>query len=324
MTAPETPKAPGPCPTDEELAAFLDGMLPAAERARITAHLADCESCFEVFAGAIHFQQEAAGIEGGDRTVLPFVPRKTKLLRPWWWGSLAAVALLSIGLAFAGYRWYYAEPAVTVAELVETLEGNPELAKHLDLQVFRGPHEGGTVLPGPPAFMVGVYLVDLRVSFAVGQADTAANVLREICGFLKQIPFGEPDANQCGQDVLTLDRDGSPQTRRRIADAWRSKEADLDETLVPPIFAFGKWTEAGRLAAATRTPDFFASWRNRRFLRALLKDRAAIDEEDVPLLEKIRAVWERGRLQEPDYQVLAESFEEIIRTYRSKAEASDP
>jgi hypothetical protein len=49
-----------PCPTDEEIAAFLDGGLAAGERARITAHLAGCESCFEVFAGAAGVLAEQA------------------------------------------------------------------------------------------------------------------------------------------------------------------------------------------------------------------------------------------------------------------------
>jgi predicted anti-sigma-YlaC factor YlaD len=42
----------GSCPTEEEIAVFLDGMVAAGERRRILAHLARCESCYEVFAGA--------------------------------------------------------------------------------------------------------------------------------------------------------------------------------------------------------------------------------------------------------------------------------
>ena len=170
--------------------------------------------------------------------------------------------------------------------------------------------------------MVGDRLVELQLSLAQGHADTAATLLRGMNGYLKQIP-GDKDAEQCIKDARALESDGSPETRRRVAETWLTREKELDEFL-GTAFNFGKWTEAGRLAAATRTPDFFESWRNRRFLRALLKDRAAMDEEVVPLLEKIRAVWERGRLQEPDYRMLAESFEEIIRNYRSKAEVSDP
>jgi hypothetical protein len=321
MAAPYDPKALGPCPSDEELAAFLDGMLPAAERARITAHLADCESCFEVFASAVHFQQEAAGREGGDRKVLPFAPKRQVLLRPWWWGSLAAAALVAVGLGIGGYRWYFGEPAATVADLMAPLAGRPGLADHLDLSVLRGTQPQGGILPGPAEFMAGDRLVELQVSLALGQSGTAANVLREMSGYLKQT-FSRVDQEQCLQDALTLYHDGSPQTLRRIAEAWSAKEAKLDADL-PSTFAFGKWAEAGRLAAATQTPDFFASWRNRRFLRALLKDSDAMDKEAFQALERIRAVWDRGGLQDEDYKTLAETFAQIIRLYRMQASSAD-
>jgi hypothetical protein len=42
----------GSCPTEEEIAAFFDCMAATGERRRIVAHLARCESCYEVFAGA--------------------------------------------------------------------------------------------------------------------------------------------------------------------------------------------------------------------------------------------------------------------------------
>ena len=39
----------------EELAAFLDGMLPPAERKRVVRHLAACEDCYWVFRESLGF-----------------------------------------------------------------------------------------------------------------------------------------------------------------------------------------------------------------------------------------------------------------------------
>jgi putative zinc finger protein len=46
------------CPDLEDVAAFLDGTLPAERRAAMIEHLASCESCYELFAGAARFQAE--------------------------------------------------------------------------------------------------------------------------------------------------------------------------------------------------------------------------------------------------------------------------
>jgi len=49
------------CPDDEELAAFLDGILPPAERARVVRHLAGCEDCYWVFVESLLFLTHGEG-----------------------------------------------------------------------------------------------------------------------------------------------------------------------------------------------------------------------------------------------------------------------
>src|SRR3954452_4585329 len=104
MAAFETSTAQSSCPSDEELAAFLDGVLSASDRVRITAHLADCESCYEIFAGAVHFQQDVPALEQKGRVVT--FPSKDGGggIRKRWWIPAAAAAVLAVGLSFAGYR----------------------------------------------------------------------------------------------------------------------------------------------------------------------------------------------------------------------------
>src|SRR5690349_13654604 len=86
MTAPstDTHSSMDACPPLEDIAAFLDGItLSPEERARITEHLARCESCYEVFAGAVHFQEEegdssAEDTDGGGVLPFPLVEEKKR------------------------------------------------------------------------------------------------------------------------------------------------------------------------------------------------------------------------------------------------------
>jgi len=108
MAAPETPIAPGPCPTDEEIAAFLDGTLTAKERAQVVAHLATCKSCYEIFAGAAEFALEAGETAAppDPGTVIPFPGgRRPAVSRPrLWWLGAAAAAVVALGIGIPVYR----------------------------------------------------------------------------------------------------------------------------------------------------------------------------------------------------------------------------
>jgi predicted anti-sigma-YlaC factor YlaD len=119
MSVTEIPTAQGHCPTDEELAAFLDGMLSESERARVVAHLADCESCYEIFAGVVHFQQDSASLEQ-EGTVVPFPSKKDGegARSGRWWIPAAAAAVLAVGVGFAGYQAFVAPPEIAVKNLM--------------------------------------------------------------------------------------------------------------------------------------------------------------------------------------------------------------
>jgi anti-sigma factor RsiW len=104
------------CPSLEELAAFLDGRLTGEERAGVVEHLADCESCYTVFAEAAHFQQNSAPAAEGV-IPFPFAGKKSDLTRrrpPLRWLPLAAAVLLAVGGAFV-YRYLTAMPKMEVA-----------------------------------------------------------------------------------------------------------------------------------------------------------------------------------------------------------------
>src|SRR5262245_31221058 len=100
----------------EDLAAYIEGKLSSAERAAITAHLADCDECFQVFAEAVRVGQEeedvaAADVPGGDPPPRPFEWRRAaRSGRPARWLPAAIAAVLVLGVGAAVYRSLLARP----------------------------------------------------------------------------------------------------------------------------------------------------------------------------------------------------------------------
>jgi len=344
MAASETPTALGTCPTDEDLAAYLDGKLPEPERARITAHLADCESCYEIFAGAAHFMQDSAPAEEEEMVagrIVAFPPNKDGggggALKPWWIPA-AAAAVLALGIGFAGYRIYFAE--IMAPELVASLQSEADLASHLHhFTTYRGigDEDADSFLSRQPSFLIGARLVDLQISLDSGRREDASELLRGIGQSIQSLPFGDKDENAKRYlDAAEQLRSGGPETLEKIKAAVPQWEAGLEESVLDSDFlAFGKWTEAGRLAAETGSAEFF-SRRNRHFLnrisRVLEEEQkgrgqespsaaedfdagAERDEAALAELRGITALWDRGDLQMEGYKKLAGHYSTIIRSY---------
>jgi len=337
MAAPETPTALATCPTDEDLAAFLDGMLAAPERARITAHLADCESCYEIFMGAAQFMQESVPAESAGR-IVPFPSNKEGSVALKRWGiPTAAAAMLVLGVSFAGYRIYFTD--LMAPELVASLQGKADLGSRLHrFTTYRGAGDvdAADFLSRQPSFLVGARLVDLQIRLDTGMEKDAPDLLQGIGqGIQSAAVIGKDENAQRYLDAAEQLRSGGPGALAKIKAAAPRWEADLkDSSLDPDFLAFGKWAEAGRLAAETRSADFFGL-RNRHVLnhisRVLEEEHkgraqanssqddfdAEAERNDAALAElrEILAVWGRGGFQSGDYAKLAQHFNTIIRTY---------
>lgn len=343
MAASETHSDTGACPTDEEIAAFLDNMLPAKERARIAGHLAACESCYEVFAGAVHFLHDEKG-----SIVVPF-PRGEGARRRWWIPATAA-AVLALGLGFVSYRAFFAErnPAsgMEVATLIEPFQAKPALVQSLyPFHRNRGAGGNKILFSEQTSFMVGALLVDLRISLKEENdkgSEEAKDLLSQIGQELNRTNFMGDEATLYAAEAEKVRTEGI-KALAPLAAIAQQREADLDNSyLDPQSLAFGKWAEAARLAAVTQTPAFFTNRANRRFLSIVLRDlekdkqaraqeakpaesATAVDDElsadadraDASLedLKQVRTLWDRGHLQAEDYAALAARFSQIIQRY---------
>lgn len=331
-----TSLAMGACPSLEDIAAFLDGMLPAEERERIVAHLADCEACYQMFAGAADFLAEAGlsaeskELETVDKPkgkVVPFpFPDRTK--HPWW---LAAAALVVLGLGVGiTYRTYFVQPEMIIAELTDPVLESPGVEEHVhDWIRLRGLDDassGGNVA----AFMVGGLLVDLRLYVQAKDVYQTTETLRTLAGEVD-------DADQ--MEAMTKRFQEQAEATKSVADLqqvsaafpdWERELGGEDSTLHPEFLAFGKWAEAGRVAAGLREPEFFERGKNRRFLRWLLgqpeKEEGILspdDQQDKQVLSHLQEIARLWDAEERDYQGLATAFGRILDHYDRLANQND-
>lgn len=321
---------PGPCPTDEEIAAFLDGTLPAGERDRVAGHLASCERCYTLFSGTADLLHEvstgAAGKPGG---LLPFPFGTARPSRTRWLVSLAALLVIALGLGLLSYRAFFAQPEVNVAELLEPVRGQEGLAGNLfDRQVLRGNEDGSGLFADAPSFMAGVFLVDLRIALRAGDAEEVAQLLQAIGLKLAKVPFTDEPSRRYLDEYLSLSKARESEDKaeaeallRNLAETFPEREQELasEESLVDGDFlAFGKWAEAARIAAAVGQEDFFERRENRRFLSWILRQEELFtEEEQEPVVDKLRQIqdlWTKDPTP-ADFQALQAHFAEIIRWY---------
>ncbi len=306
------------CPPVEEIAAFLDGKLSGEERTRMVAHLADCESCYVLFAEAARFhlaeEWEDERPENAPREIVPF-PRKRL---PQWVRPIAASLLLGLA-TIPIYRSYTEMPSLLAEELVD-----PRLlAAGAGEPWSEGDMRGGeSNLVGPYNaldFLTGVHLVDLHLTLARNDSE-AVNVLSRL-------------HKQFDNFIVAPEETRSYDRMREEIDAGKPPSSQLDEAARldasltqsmreadSPFLAFGKWVEAGRLAAIARQPGFFEDRDNRRFFNWLIRhEEQNLAPGIVRALKEIRGLLKNG---EPRYDALRERFEAILRHY--EAEAATP
>ena len=328
MTAPETPSLPGPCPTDEDLAAFLDASLSARERARVVEHLARCESCYEVFAGAARVlgelgEEVPAGGAGKVLRFLRHLPRGIRRRGRW----LAAAAALAVAIGTAYHARVASPPPMTVAELVAPFASAPRIESYVhEARALRGheeEREEDTVPPAVPSFLVGVSELDLALSVAAGDVERSSRLVFRIGSLLRRVDLMEGEAEEYQAESARLT---SRAALQRFAAAAPAREAALeaDSSMLRAEWVdFGKWTEAGRVAAATRTAAFFAARANRRFLarcrRGGLLD---LDAGTGEALRRVETAWDRGPLAPSDFRALEAELGQVIERLEARLGAA--
>jgi Putative zinc-finger len=309
---------PGPpaehWPSDEDLAAYIDGNLDQAESKRIVEHLASCEDCYAVYIGAVRFKLETdpAPVDNVVR-----FPSREEARRGWRISAMAAAVLL----AAVASGWYYLAgplPALAVAQIAETIQGKPEQMGNLWLgPTSRGAGGSEEEIPlDPAAFQIGVQLVNLQVSLKANQGEQAQDVVARILQNLETQMF--VDNLKEGYKGITSDiANGTPPTK--LTGKASELAGQVREVFAAPLYLdLGQWVEAGRLAAISHDPAFFHLPASRSFLRhALWRDRLGRKNSKLPEksrmeLYEIGRILDKGDPQPGDYPKLLIRFNKIL------------
>lgn len=306
---------PGP----DLVAAYVDGRLTRAERAALEAHLADCPDCREWLAGT-----RLAVATGSDDSVAParmeeagrggFVagraplPWRGRLRRPWRGVAIAtaAVLLLAAGLSLLLAR---SRPASTrVDALVRQLPPANRLVDSLwQRGVMRGPSGAGRL--DRRSCLAGVLLLDARVALEAEARDPALAAIRRLADLLDGV-------GQLGREARALEelaaRLESGQTPSTLAARLSAIEPALEERLLTGWLDLGRWTEAMRLAASTRSGEVLADRRGRSRLERLRAPATGLDAETVAALAELDAFYVSPPSAEPEWAAFASRLERLL------------
>lgn len=317
--------ANGVHPGDERLAAFVDGRLSSTEREGIVAHLASCEDCYEVFSETVSVQTEA------DEEAEPAIsPTLRPVDRSAWrrpvvwrrWVPAAALAAAAAVTIFVVAPWDRSSrvaqlPVQTLASTVIGVDAAAAVRQGVDEHGW--PQTLGPVSIGTDeatAFRLGVRVVELEVALAAGERDSSEILTYRAESLLQQLELGEAVGHTYFggpgslRDLLVQQMPTAELLDlHREADSVLSASSDGGPSFVDPFwFAFGKWAEAGYLAALTGRADHFRSAEHERFRRRL-------GRTDLPpeIAQAFVEVDELLRADEESGARLAEAFAVLIR-----------
>lgn len=318
------PPASGPCPTDEELAAYIDGNLDRAERERITDHLASCEDCFALYTETARFLVDSSPAtpedSAFDEKIIPFPSRPKGIVAQW--GAIAALLLVGVGSG-AYFQLLMPPPALPTGDMTASLPHPPDVNQGFWLgPTYRG--EGGEeeAKPDEAAVRLGVQLVNLQVSLRAGKVTESQDVIARILNLLKTQLFTD-DLQKAYTSLTVALADGKPPAEV-LPEASRLAQ-QTREAVETTSLDLGQWVEAGRLASLAGDPSFFQQSSSRNFLRRLLwRDRLKMGETrlDPPTresLQKIADVLSKGDLQAPDYAEIRHQTEKILEIHYPEA-----
>ncbi len=297
----------------EKLAALMDGRLDERERAELLARLASSEDALEIYADATAALREA---EAGEAKVLPLTPPARRAER---WRTparrwLAAAAILA-GVAVGGpLLWTRVrspvgeEPGRSFAPLVGDGIGLPAGWDESPWTTVRGGGVAEPLTPTARAARVGARIVDLEI--AVWSRDTAApRLASEVAALLEGVPAGAPVATM--YRVLAQRAGRSPEELEPLLERGRLAASKL---VGADVFRLAAWAEAGRVAAARRSAEFFRT-RESRLLLEWASRLPSLPDAAGPVVRRLQGELPPG--DPPDWGALEHDVTELLRVLGS-------
>ena len=255
-------RSPG-CPPAETLAAFMDAGPSWRKRRALVAHLDGCFRCRTVLAYAGQFEAsltpEPAMEDDSSMWRLPVATPRFAL------ASGVTLALLASLLATASFgpplvSWFTGAPSVgdlTTEAAVSPLffaKTDSSYSDHRWSPQTNSFSFGAGPTRTQTAFRIGVQLVDFRVGMEEGRLQDASAALANLCSLSGSSGGGELVSNRCSSMEEALSEGAA---KERFVQELALLDGELSEAVDPVALDLGRWTEAGRLAAASRGTRYF-------------------------------------------------------------------
>lgn len=329
------------CPTDSEIAAFLDGALKGEDRDRVVHHLNACPDCYALFVETAEILDDC----GTSRKDVPPTPPpargEAKILqhRKREAGSFRRLGLplaaMLVAVA-AGYlalgAWVNRMPvAAKLALSLPPGEIEPLAAKAKD-EIFPSPSRGleeAGLLSSGQEFELGIWLAFYDLFQKAGDHATLdKNVHPRIVGTLGDAGDFFPSC----QPLLRRGREtpapslSDTQRREVLAACIATLRAELGQS---PDFLLGQWAQNARIAILGDHLGFFGpdgarvpSWRLRQegsWLRVFGGPGSPLPPDVAPILETLDTLVGDG-VTPAEKELVDKKLVELIETYEAAGE----
>jgi hypothetical protein len=290
-------EADASCPTEEDLAAYIDNTIDRVERDRIAGHLCSCKDCYEVFSMAADLL--------GEVPEEPWFSVKSIFFRyvPYSFAAAAAVFLIMI----------YVFKDISVDKLSFVEDRVAVLAENADKDsmsfLFKQETAGLYGFADMSSvegsnFRAGVCLADLELALLLDDKESSLMLLSELVVLLK--------AAKGTNDTITLYKN----MKREIDEGASLKQfAGRTEKSAPGVelflyVRFGQWCEGGRIAAIERMSKFYSAGDVEAFIKEF--ENAGLPKGILNSLYKIKRVAIEEAYTEKQFRTLQREFESLI------------
>ncbi|MEM7351641.1 MAG: hypothetical protein AAF657_12670 [Acidobacteriota bacterium] len=283
----------------EDIAALADGRLEGAERQRVIERLAEDEASYEIFQEVLRFQEdeeqrteapEVSAVEEPDeREVVVPIDRGRKVSPRRWWMPVVGVAAAAMLALVVGIE----QVPMDARSLIETsIQAGTEVDE-LDsdwYSVARTTYRGvGGSEDARLEFQAGLEIAGIHIALITKDIDQASTLAGRLAVLLRNEAWFLPPVGaeiQAG-DIEARLVAGEISSEGALA-LTQNLEQTLEENLFEsPYFDYGRWVEAGRLAATSGEPEYFSGRVQRRLLRQL--EKVGLDED----VKQLRALVPR-------------------------------
>lgn len=283
---------------------LIDGRLAGSERAEAIRRIEGDEALYEVFAETARYRESRV-----ESRVVSFPRRRVAIVG----GLLAAALALVVVLPRLGKG----EPLSTQA-LAKALTADGGLVATLAapnwFEVRWSVMRGTTAMPDAAdmAFRIGVRSIDLEVALRTRRLEQARILSERLAHLLSGL---DPPAlavvgyRQLSREIEAHEESASPAALLENSGALAALVAEELQLEVLNL-TFGRWCEAGRLAAVSGNTELLTSDEFREFVPRLA-ERGDWDPEVVLEIERLRDLLQ-PELNDLQLAAIAVSFEAIL------------